>query len=701
MSLGIGFAFRTCAMQWLLACAVASCGVTAALAEGVPDPLATPLDRAVEVAPLASTRLTGGFGELRSNHFHAGLDLSTGGRVGAAVRAPLSCSVERVRASGVGYGRSLYVRARDGRLFVFGHLDAFAPALAAYVDSVQRASAQYEQDLWPAVGRFRFAAGETLAWSGESGAGAPHLHVEVRHGDFALSPLRAGLSLNDGGVPVIESVVLEPISLGARIERRASPFTWRPGMRDTIVLQGAARAIVRARSGIAGAGDVPAWSTAIEWSGWTIEARLDSISWDGEMSQLDWLVDRGRVNGAAANGGMILWAAPGARPRFLRTNVPAGVAGGTLVVSPGADAQPLLVRARDLNGRETARTLWLRAPRAGEEFADAVDERKPRPRSSGENEMEERGFPWWDVASLPGGDLLRVRLKWVGGDEDVGLRDARIAHIGWPDSTGERATWDGLAWSAIVPAGTLPNDDSFWMLGTRPDSSIRSSEFSSSSMTWRAGEDRLILPNDDSKFSIPPGGVFEPSSIVTSYMPYRNSDRRWTLNYLRVEPRRLPLTKPAWIALRLRSHETHVGVGLYRRGSDGDWEFQRAKFDSTERWFRAETSTLGEFALLRDIAPPVVRLAKPAKRAPSGPYPRWQLVAHVSDALSGIEASATRFVVDGKPVPSEWDPEERQLRWRPRHAPTNGRHSYEVVATDRVGLVTRMRGTFVLDSGRQ
>ncbi|MBI5169601.1 MAG: M23 family metallopeptidase [Candidatus Eisenbacteria bacterium] len=662
--------------------------------------MAAPLDRPVEVAPLASMRLTGGFGELRSNHFHAGLDLSTGGRVGAPVRAPLACTVERVRASGVGYGRSLYVRAADGRLFVFGHLDAFAPALAAYVDSVQRAVAQYEQDLWPPAGRFRFASGETLAWSGESGAGAPHLHVEVRHGDFALSPLRAGLSMpRDDGAPVIESVVLETISLGARVERRASPFTWRPGMSDTIVVRGAARAIVRARSGLAGAGDVPAWSTAIEWSGWTIEARLDSISWAGEMAQLDWLVDRGRVNGAAANGGMILWAAPGARPRFLRTNVPEGVTGGTLVVSPGEAARPLLVRARDVNGRESTRTLWLRAPRTADELADAVDERKPRPKSSDEDEPEDRGYPWWDVASLPGGDLLRVRLKWVGGDEFAGLRDARIAHVGWPDSTGERATWDGQAWSAIVPAGTLPNDDSFWMLGTRPDSSTCSSGFSC--MTWRAGEDRLILPNDDSKFSIPPGGVFEPSSIVTSYMPNRATDRRWTLNYLRVEPRRLPLAKPIGIALRLRAHHPREGVGLYRRDSDGDWEFQRASFDTAGRWYQAETSTLGEFALLRDVAPPVVRTAKPPRRASAGAYSRWQLVAQVSDALSGIDARLTRFVVDGQPVPSEWDPEERQLRWRPLLPPAKGRHSYEVVATDRAGLVTRTRGTFVLDSARE
>src|SRR5215472_2988405 len=102
--------------------------------------------------PLGTTHreLRGGFGESRTNRFHAGLDLSTGGHVGAEVLAPAAGTVERVRSSGVGYGRSIYLRTADGRMIVFGHLDAYAPELAAYVDSVQRATGDYEQDLWPA-----------------------------------------------------------------------------------------------------------------------------------------------------------------------------------------------------------------------------------------------------------------------------------------------------------------------------------------------------------------------------------------------------------------------------------------------------------------------------------------------------------------------------------------------------------------------
>ena len=78
----------------------------------------------------------GGFGEYRAGHFHAGVDFGTGERTGKPVHAPLSGHVARVRTSGVGYGRSIYVQSRDGRLLQFGHLDAFAEPVAAFLAAV-------------------------------------------------------------------------------------------------------------------------------------------------------------------------------------------------------------------------------------------------------------------------------------------------------------------------------------------------------------------------------------------------------------------------------------------------------------------------------------------------------------------------------------------------------------------------------------
>src|SRR5262249_38169330 len=83
----------------------------------VPAPLFPPLPHPLFDVPLD---MTGTFGDHRSNHIHAGFDLGTGGVVGRAVHAPANSEVRRVRASGVGYGRSVYLETADGRLLVFG-----------------------------------------------------------------------------------------------------------------------------------------------------------------------------------------------------------------------------------------------------------------------------------------------------------------------------------------------------------------------------------------------------------------------------------------------------------------------------------------------------------------------------------------------------------------------------------------------------
>ncbi|MEO6463084.1 MAG: M23 family metallopeptidase, partial [Candidatus Eisenbacteria bacterium] len=145
--------------------------------------------------------LTGSFGEHRNSHIHAGLDFSTGGQVGRPVLAPAAGSIARVRTSGAGYGRSVYIQATDGRLLVLAHLEAFDEPLASYVAAVQDSSGQYEQDLWPEGGRFQVRPGQRLGWSGRSGTGTPHLHFEIRRGDMALNPMRAGLDVPDAAAP--------------------------------------------------------------------------------------------------------------------------------------------------------------------------------------------------------------------------------------------------------------------------------------------------------------------------------------------------------------------------------------------------------------------------------------------------------------------------------------------------------------------
>jgi hypothetical protein len=321
-----------------------------------------PLDHPPLDPPL---RLSGSFGEYRPGHFHAGLDFATGGKVGLPVYASLPGSVVRVRASGIGYGRSVYLQADDGRLLVYGHLDAFDEPLASYVAAVQDSAGEYEQDLWPAPARFRLSAGQRLGWSGRSGTDAPHLHFEIRRGDVAYNPLLAGVSVEDTVTPVIRRVVLVPIrsrtdaSWGGRAQVLECTGS------DTALIVGQERLVVEAVDARAdGQFTMAPWRVALEGGGIEVECRFDSVSWGEGMSEVDFVYDRGRALPAGRHA-VVLGAPPGFRPRVLRASGP--VEGGTGDLAVPSSGRPFTVRlvVQDVAGHTATETLALGPAPAG------------------------------------------------------------------------------------------------------------------------------------------------------------------------------------------------------------------------------------------------------------------------------------------------------------------------------------------------
>jgi hypothetical protein len=163
---------------------------------------------------------------------------------------------------------------------------------------------------------------------------------------------------------------------------------------------------------------------------------------------------------------------------------------------------------------------------------------------------------------------------------------------------------------------------------------------------------------------------------------------------LELMPRSLPLRKPVRIEV---SPNAAAGprIGLYADDGDG-WSWLAATFDSSSGKRVGETRHLGRFALFEDTLAPRILAHRPPRSAPKGAYPRWALEARLNDDGSGVSARTTRFEVDGRRVPSEWDSEERILRWRPARAPAKGSHRYVVIATDRAGNERRASGRFVM-----
>ena len=77
--------------------------------------------------------LAGTFAELRSNHFHAGLDIKTNGREGLSVYAAEEGFVSRIKVSTGGYGKALYIEHPNGLTTVYAHLSRYSDKIEEVV----------------------------------------------------------------------------------------------------------------------------------------------------------------------------------------------------------------------------------------------------------------------------------------------------------------------------------------------------------------------------------------------------------------------------------------------------------------------------------------------------------------------------------------------------------------------------------------
>lgn len=158
--------------------------------------------------------LSGNFGELRSNHFHGGLDFKTQGVVGKPVRNIADGYVSRVTVTPGGYGQAVYMVHDNGYTSVHGHLLRFDPAIARVVEDYQYENETFEVDLTFEPDRFRFAQGEVFAWSGNEGYSfGPHLHMEIRKTDTGeyIDPLQFYLDkIKDTTPPRATHIMLYP-----------------------------------------------------------------------------------------------------------------------------------------------------------------------------------------------------------------------------------------------------------------------------------------------------------------------------------------------------------------------------------------------------------------------------------------------------------------------------------------------------------
>ncbi len=168
--------------------------------------------------------LSGTFGELRSSHFHAGIDIKTQQREGLPVFAIAEGTVSRIKISHWGYGKTLYVKHPNGYTSVYAHLQKYNPEIEAYIKKAQYQKQSYEIELFPRSGTLNVTQGSVLGYSGNTGSSSgPHLHFEIRQTDTQkpTNPLLYGYDVSDTTPPTIEAIFAYPLSNDAVVNQSA------------------------------------------------------------------------------------------------------------------------------------------------------------------------------------------------------------------------------------------------------------------------------------------------------------------------------------------------------------------------------------------------------------------------------------------------------------------------------------------------
>ncbi|MDR1097413.1 MAG: M23 family metallopeptidase [Tannerella sp.] len=178
-------------------------GITAAAQQ-----LSGPLDFPVQ--------LSGGFCDLRANHFHAGIDFRTKGTEGHALHAVKEGYISRISVSPWGYGLAIYItHPGDSLMTVYGHLQRFTGRITDLVKDRQYENESYTVDFSVEPDVLPVKQGDLIGYSGNSGSsGGPHLHFEVRdlRNNDLLDPLEYYKSrVPDTKKPQVKGLMIYPI----------------------------------------------------------------------------------------------------------------------------------------------------------------------------------------------------------------------------------------------------------------------------------------------------------------------------------------------------------------------------------------------------------------------------------------------------------------------------------------------------------
>ena len=174
-------------------------------------------------------QLSGNFGELRPNHFHAGFDLKTMQKEGLEVHAVADGYVSRIKISTFGNGKTIYITHSNGYTSVYGHLQRATDSIENFIKKTHYAEQSFEIEMYLKPGELLVKKGQIIALSGNTGASeGPHLHFEFRDNstEKIINPMLFGFDkfMKDTKKPIIFNVYVYPLNDETSVNQSKRPL---------------------------------------------------------------------------------------------------------------------------------------------------------------------------------------------------------------------------------------------------------------------------------------------------------------------------------------------------------------------------------------------------------------------------------------------------------------------------------------------
>jgi len=577
--------------------------------------------------------LSGTFGELRSNHFHSGIDIKTYGKTGLPVYAIADGWVYRLRTGPYGFGLAVYLRHPDGRFSVYAHLDRFHDALAAYVRAAQQRRETYDQDIYLTPGEIPVRQGDVIAYSGNSGSSyGPHLHFEIRDSlERILNPLAwYQADLPDTRRPILQEVAITPLSVAGRVRGEFRPLYLTPSggegdyeLPHLIRVRGPVGLEYKAYDLLNGAGN----HCGINYARLYLDDRLvhelalDRFAFD-ETRNINLHMDYARYEAQ--------------RERFQRAYVEPGnefsgyrpLAGAGQILLRDDVVHHLRLELEDAHGNQSVLRARLQRDVAGDEV------------------LAQAGYyqhPEVAVSVFRGVAVITARYPHASYQQGLQVETLRGGH-------------------RLLPPSYRKGDEMVFLLPLDPHDYPVEVRDGLGRFRWVPHFCDYVRPDQNNivdleelQLYFPQRAVFQPLHLRVVREPGRNG---MLSDIYEVGEAGIPLRQSYLISFRPAAGVSRDHLVVAQEGSRG-WEYAGSTLGEAEDVYAAIRS-FGRFCLMADSVPPTVR---PVNFRPGQRLSGSRVILAVDDNFSGFEHTATRITLNGKWVPFGYDFKQKTLTW--------------------------------------